>query len=169
MTNDQDRALRCVVVSGVSGFVGGVLINALGQHDHYVPVPIARSNSDSKVANFILVTDLSSATNWSHVLQDVVVAIHPAARVHVVKAVAIDALAEFRKVFVEGTINLARQAAAAKVRRFIFINSIKVDRENSFLGHPFDIKITKTLLGWHSAVTVEDALCRTEQEFSAHH
>lgn len=38
---------------------------------------------------------------------------------------------------VEGTLNLARQAAAAGVRRFVFISSIKVNGEATAPGHPF--------------------------------
>jgi len=40
---------------------------------------------------------------------------------------AADPLAEFRRVNVAGTLNLARQATAAGVRRFVFISSIKVN------------------------------------------
>ena len=47
-----------------------------------------------------------------------------------------DPLASFRKVNVEGTLNLARQAAAKGVRRFIFISSIKVNGEETF-GVPY--------------------------------
>jgi len=49
---------------------------------------------------------------------------------------ASDSLAEFRRVNVEGTLNLARQAAAAGVRRFIFISSVKVNGELSQPGKP---------------------------------
>jgi UDP-glucose 4-epimerase len=38
-------------------------------------------------------------------------------------------LSEFRRVNVAGTLNLARQAAAAGARRFVFISSIKVNGE----------------------------------------
>jgi len=48
-----------------------------------------------------------------------------------------DPLTEFRKVNVEGTLSLARQAAAAGVRRFIFISSIKVNGEGTVLGAPY--------------------------------
>jgi UDP-glucose 4-epimerase len=50
---------------------------------------------------------------------------------------AADPLTEFRKVNVEGTLNLARQAAEAGVRRFIYISSIKVNGEQTFLGQLF--------------------------------
>jgi len=48
-----------------------------------------------------------------------------------------DPLTEYRRVNVDGTINLARQAAAAGVRRFIFISSIKVNGERNYIGKPF--------------------------------
>jgi len=48
-----------------------------------------------------------------------------------------DPLAEFRRVNVDGTLRLARQAAEAGVRRFVFVSSIKVNGEHSQPGHPF--------------------------------
>jgi UDP-glucose 4-epimerase len=50
---------------------------------------------------------------------------------------AADPLEEFRRVNVQGTLNLARQAAAAGVRRFVFISSIKVNGEATQLGRSF--------------------------------
>jgi len=48
-----------------------------------------------------------------------------------------DPLAEYRKVNVEGTLNLARQAAKAGVSRFVYISSIKVNGEQTASGKPF--------------------------------
>jgi nucleoside-diphosphate-sugar epimerase len=48
-----------------------------------------------------------------------------------------DPLAEFRRVNVEGTANFARQAAAAGVKRFVFLSSIKVNGEFTEAGQPF--------------------------------
>ena len=65
------------------------------------------------------------------------VVIHSAARVHVMHDQAAEPLAAFRKVNVGGTLNLARQAAAAGVRRFVFISSIKVNGEGTSGGVPY--------------------------------
>lgn len=46
-------------------------------------------------------------------------------------------MAAFRAVNVEGTLNLAPQAAAAGVNRFIFISFIKVNGEGTTLGEPY--------------------------------
>lgn len=48
-----------------------------------------------------------------------------------------DPLTAFRMVNVEGTLNLARHAAAAGVKRFVFISSVKVNGEGTSVGHPY--------------------------------
>ena len=63
--------------------------------------------------------------------------IHAAARTHILREEALDPLAEYRRVNVDGTLNLARQAAAAGVQRLVFISSIKVNGEATTLGRPF--------------------------------
>ena len=50
---------------------------------------------------------------------------------------AADPLEEFRRINVQGTLALARQAAAAGVKRFVFVSSIKVNGEMTALGKPF--------------------------------
>ncbi|MEO6598946.1 MAG: NAD-dependent epimerase/dehydratase family protein, partial [Polyangiaceae bacterium] len=62
---------------------------------------------------------------------------HAAARVHVMRENASDPLAEFRRVNVDGTLHLAREAARANVRRFVFLSSIKVNGEVTSRGRPF--------------------------------
>jgi nucleoside-diphosphate-sugar epimerase len=48
-----------------------------------------------------------------------------------------DPLMAFRAVNVEGTLNLARQAAAVGVQRFVFISSVKVNGESTEPGQAF--------------------------------
>jgi nucleoside-diphosphate-sugar epimerase len=55
------------------------------------------------------------------------VVVHTAARVHVMADTAADPLAAFRAANVEVTLNLALQAVAAGVRRFVFLSSIGVN------------------------------------------
>jgi len=86
----------------------------------------------------IVISDISHATNWSTALSSVDVVIHLAARVHIMNDTSADPLAEFRKVNVEGTLNLARQAANAGVKRFIFVSSVKVNGEHTEAGKPFN-------------------------------
>ena len=51
--------------------------------------------------------------------------------------IAPDPLAEFRRVNVQATLNLARQAAHAGVRRFMFLSSIRVNGDETMPGQPF--------------------------------
>jgi UDP-glucose 4-epimerase len=48
-----------------------------------------------------------------------------------------NALAAYRSINVDGTLNLARQAAAAGIKRFVFISSIKVNGDETPVGRPF--------------------------------
>ena len=65
--------------------------------------------------------------------------IHAAARVHVMNDVVADPLAAFRETNVAGTLTLARQAAQAGIRRFIFVSSIKVNGEATAPGTFFSV------------------------------
>lgn len=85
----------------------------------------------------VRVADLSPETDWRAALEGVSAVVHTAARVHVMDDKVADPLAEFRRINVAGTLNLARQAAAVGVTRFVFISSIKVNGEATELHRPF--------------------------------
>jgi len=78
------------------------------------------------------IPSVDGTTDWSGALLGVNVIVHTAARVHVLRDSAADPLAEFRRVNVAGTLNLARQAADAGVRRFVYISSIGVNGAETF-------------------------------------
>lgn len=80
---------------------------------------------------------LDGHTDWSAALAGTQAVVHLAARVHVMGELAGDPLAAFRVVNTEGTLNLARQVAAAGVHRFVFVSSIKVNGESTAPGHAF--------------------------------
>jgi len=80
---------------------------------------------------------IDGETNWTDALRGVDVVIHLAARVHIMRDKATDPLTEFRAVNADGTLNLARQAAKAGVRRFIYLSSIKVNGDQTLPGQPF--------------------------------
>jgi nucleoside-diphosphate-sugar epimerase len=85
----------------------------------------------------LVVDSVDGAANWTGALREVDAVIHLAARVHVMKDTAPDPLAEFRRVNVHGTLNLTRQAAAAGVKRFVFVSSVKVNGESTLAGQAF--------------------------------
>lgn len=126
-----------VLLTGASGFVGKAVLKTAQQRSLKIR-PVFRSMDSAKGhPEAVLVSGLDGAADWSQALKGVDVVIHAAARAHIMREEALDPLAEYRRVNVEGTLNLARQAAAAGVRRFVFISSVKVNGEATAPGRPF--------------------------------
>lgn len=126
-----------VLVTGANGFVGRSLCLALADDGHKVLEAVRSLDKQIIGVDQVLITSIGKTADWSSALQNVDVVVHLAARVHVMNEVADDALAEFRKVNVEGTLNLANQAAKAGVKRFVFVSSIKVNGEHTLADCPF--------------------------------
>jgi nucleoside-diphosphate-sugar epimerase len=125
-----------ILLTGSSGFLGQAVCKALNRQGVEV-VCASRRKIDRSNVRHVLISGIDAATDWTDALVKVGVVVHSAARVHVMNDSAADPLAEFRRVNVDGTLNLARQAAAAGVRRFVFISSIKVNGEHTELTKPF--------------------------------
>jgi nucleoside-diphosphate-sugar epimerase len=85
----------------------------------------------------VAVGNLDAATDWSSALAGVDCVIHCAARAHIMHETEADAFAAYRSVNVDGSRRLAEQAAAAAVRRLVYLSSIKVNGERTALGAPF--------------------------------
>jgi nucleoside-diphosphate-sugar epimerase len=126
-----------ILVTGGSGFVGNALCLSLSKNF------IIRTSIRDKSKNIFLKNidtfkaSLIPDEDWSLPLFGVSTVVHCAARVHVMNENSKDPLLEFRRVNVDGTLNLARQACKAGVGRFVFISSIKVNGESTKLGYPF--------------------------------
>ncbi|ESP95139.1 MULTISPECIES: UDP-glucose 4-epimerase family protein [Pseudoalteromonas] len=115
-----------LLVTGYSGFVGGHLIDHLG--DAFELNLLGRkASSQGKVYK----SNIDATSDYSDALNGVEVVIHSAARVHVMNDDAAEPLEAFRAVNTAGTLNLARQAADAGVKRFIFVSTIKVNGEKT--------------------------------------
>ncbi|WP_420229165.1 hybrid nucleoside-diphosphate sugar epimerase/sugar transferase [Psychrobacter sp. ER1] len=127
-----------ILVTGANGFVGQSLVNNLLNNTEYKVVAGVRKIPSEKLeCEYRLTNNLEDKPTLNDVFEDIDVVIHSAARVHVMDDKSTDPLTEFRKVNVEGTLNLARQAADAGVKRFIFISSIKVNGEGTKIGKPY--------------------------------
>ncbi len=124
-----------VLVTGTNGLVGRGLCQQLFQRGLLVRVAVRSAESASQEFESISVGALDDQTHWQAALLDINTVVHLAARVHVMHERVADPLAEFRRVNVQGTLNLARQAAAG-VKRFVFLSSIKVNGESTLPGLP---------------------------------
>jgi nucleoside-diphosphate-sugar epimerase len=124
-----------VLITGGSGFVGGALCAALaaaGQHT--IRVALRRAGPmPSGAAESIVVGDVGAATDWSVALEGVEVVVHAAALAHEVSATGPDAEA-YLETNARGSRRLAESAAAAGVRRLLYLSTIKVNGETSAGG-----------------------------------
>ncbi|AFN77689.1 NAD-dependent epimerase/dehydratase [Stutzerimonas stutzeri DSM 10701] len=127
-----------VLLTGGSGFVGSRAAKRLLDDGHRVTAAVRDSEAklDTRLVCWRF-EELTADQHWGAVLEGKNLVIHCAARVHVMNDPAANPLNEFRKVNVDGTCALARQAAEAGVGRFIFISSIKVNGEGTSLGLPY--------------------------------
>ncbi|TCL75717.1 SDR family oxidoreductase [Rhizobium sp. BK251] len=121
-----------ILVTGATGFVGSALVAELRRRELGFRA-VSRSERDG----FYRVGDINETTDWSAALPDIDTVVHLAARVHVMRETVADPTAAFRAANVTATINLARQAAAAGVRRFIYMSSVKVNGEATPKDQPF--------------------------------
>lgn len=115
-----------VLVTGAAGFIGRSLCSHLTVLNHVV-LPVVRSVSGMEAE--IVAGDIGTSSSWIAALGSCEVVVHLAARVHVMDDRTQDSLALYRATNTEATLNLARQAAHAGVKRFVFISTIKVNGE----------------------------------------
>lgn len=129
-----------VLVTGANGFVGRAVVDRLlrdGDQVHAAVREAKFSSSNKPGLQIFKGLDLAENTDWSRALHGVDAIVHCAARVHMMQDSTTDPLAAFRQVNVAGTLSLARQAAAADVKRFVFVSSIKVNGEHTD-ARPFE-------------------------------
>ena len=81
--------------------------------------------------------NIGSTKDWKFELNDVEYVVHCAGRAHVINDKVSDPLALFRKINVDATLNIARQAAESGVKRFVFISSVGVNGVQTTIGAPF--------------------------------
>ena len=125
-------AVAKILITGANGFVGRVVCETLRlRHHEIVPTTRARVQPSD-----VPIGDLSLKTDWGNALNGCDAVIHLAARVHVMTESKSGSLAAFRLINVDATLNLARQAIDAGVRRFVYVSSIKVNGESTS-ANPF--------------------------------
>ncbi len=119
-----DLRLPKLLLTGANGFVGSSLAQRLAERGEIARISRLRLGSPQP-------------TDWSAALQDIYCVVHLAARVHVMSETSVDPLTSFRAVNTRGTLELARQAAVAGVKRFLYASSIKVNGELTSAGESF--------------------------------
>ena len=128
-----------ILVTGANGYVGRAFCARARELVRPVRVAVRQGASlpDAPHADLMTMGSIGSSTDWHAALTGCNTVLHLAARVHVMNDNAPDPLQAFREVNTLGTLQLARQAATAGVRRFVFVSSIKVNGEATTHGSPF--------------------------------
>lgn len=127
-----------VLITGANGFVGRALASHLAAEEAMTVRVAVRRLSRPFPASVDVRDNLDlDDADWSSALRAIDVVIHCAARVHVRNDTATDAIAEFRKINTDGTLKLAKKAAEAGVKRFIYLSTIKVNGSSTNDRPPF--------------------------------
>jgi nucleoside-diphosphate-sugar epimerase len=121
-----------IVLTGGSGFLGYHLLkNKAFQKSLAIGKTQPHNHQNFKKISFEADDNLAKVFNNKEVI------VHLAARTHDMNDTAQDPIDDYRRVNTIGTLNLAKQAAVAGVKRFIFISTIKVLGEQSKSGQAF--------------------------------
>ena len=122
-----------ILLTGASGFIGQAI--NLKLNDHFVRITSRKMINDPSSNKYK--KDMSSDEDFSDCLDGIDVVIQTAARVHKMRDKSLNPLKEYMEINCNGTLNLAKQAVKAGVKRFIFISTIKVSGEKSEHDEPF--------------------------------
>lgn len=130
--------MKKVLVTGATGFVGRHLCESLVSSGYIITGTTRSSEKAFSPVDYKLriIGDIGTDIDWASALQDIDYVVHLAARVHIMSEVADDPLTEFRRVNSRGSEKLAESAAAAGVKRLIYVSTIKVLGETTD-GHAF--------------------------------
>ncbi len=111
-----------VLVTGASGFIGTHLLPLLVSRGHEV---VAASRRPVRLNGIVwhLSPELSHESDWSRALEGVDAVVHLAARSQIRPASGLEECL-YRRINTEGTARLAKQAADAGVRHFLFLSSV---------------------------------------------
>ena len=128
-----------ILITGATGFVGRALFENLKSKKKYFAHLTTRTNQEElfEGGKAFNIGEIDPNTNWKDALDGVSCIVHCAARAHMMEKKQTDSLNAYRRINVDGTKNLAKQAAGRGVKRFIFLSSVKVNGEETITSKSF--------------------------------
>jgi nucleoside-diphosphate-sugar epimerase len=122
-----------ILVTGASGFVGHAVVRALRADGHTLSGTTRAPDRGQGPEGIPLyrIPDLADEADWSRIVAGADIVVHLAARAHQTHEQGTAALAQYRAANRDGSRRLAEAAAAARVKRFVFMSSVKAAGEES--------------------------------------
>lgn len=145
----SERKKPVVLVTGASGFVGRHAVPALATAGWMVRRAV---RSPDGAPDEAVIETIGPETNWQAALEGADAVVHLAARVHHKHEERAEEI--YRNVNIAGTLHLARAAARAGVRQFIFVSTVLVHGRSNEGRAPFsesDILTPRGLYGMSKA------------------
>jgi nucleoside-diphosphate-sugar epimerase len=120
-----------IALTGATGFIGRRLLAELPRRGFRLRVLLRRPTELSLQHGSAVIGDLARPQNMASALADVDAVIHSAGVAHAMSGIPAD---DYRVLNTEATIALARAAERARVKRFIFLSSIRAQTGPSAEG-----------------------------------
>lgn len=111
-----------IALTGATGFIGQHLLRELPKRGYRMRVLLRRPTELPVPAASAVIGDIVRPMNMAAALEGVDAVIHSAGLAHQMSGAPAD---DYRVLNTEATINLARAAQRARVRRFVFLSSIR--------------------------------------------
>ena len=146
-----------ILITGANGFIGSNLIENLNSHKYNI-LGVSRKNK--------YMLDISDNSGLVNIMSGVDAIIHTAGKAHILKKYTDSDIRDFRKINVDDTLSLARNAASYGIKKFIFLSSAKVYGEPNYLGEVFneESRLVRGDLYVNSKIDAETGLLKIAQE-----
>ena len=122
--------MAIILITGATGFIGRNLTEYLLKNSNHRLVAAVRDTATACLPAAVKleqIEDITKKADWSTTLNGIDIVIHLAARAHFTSDNSSGPSSELYRVNVKSTLNLARQAVEAGVKRFIVLSSIGVN------------------------------------------
>jgi nucleoside-diphosphate-sugar epimerase len=111
-----------IALTGATGFIGQHLLRELPKRGYRIRALLRRPSDLPVAATSAVIGDIVRPQNMAAALEGVDAIIHSAGTAHAMSGAPAD---DYRVLDTEATVNLARAAHRAGVRRFVFLSSIR--------------------------------------------
>lgn len=133
-----------VLVTGANGFLGAACLREIHKRRSSPTPPLSARGSVRRPiidpvpgVEYAVVGDVNGTTQWRDAVAGVQVVIHTAGLAHRLNERGAGDLETYRRVNLQGTLNLAARAAEAGVRRLVFVSSVGVNGPSTAPGDAF--------------------------------